>query len=130
MHLQDVAANLVIDAKPYGRAMGRDDGGIDIEQMRLFFDQMSPYARKASGAIHRADRTVAFKLQPRKRDRSAIRDRDTAMLSFEPATVFSSRHLADIFSTAPMRAIFGERHSLESMLAVEAALAKVKHSSV
>jgi 3-carboxy-cis,cis-muconate cycloisomerase len=48
------------------------------------------------------------------------------MLSFEPATVFSSRHLADIFSTAPMRAIFSERHSLESMLLVEVALAKVE----
>ena len=48
------------------------------------------------------------------------------MLSFEPATVFSSRHLADIFSTAPMRAIFGESNSLASMLLVEAALARVQ----
>ena len=48
------------------------------------------------------------------------------MLNFEPATVFSSRHLADIFSTAPMRAIFSERNSLESMLLVEVALAKVE----
>ena len=48
------------------------------------------------------------------------------MLSFEPGTVFSSRHLADIFSTAPMRTIFGERNSLESMLLVEVALAKVQ----
>ncbi|MGY3422498.1 adenylosuccinate lyase [Bradyrhizobium sp. F1.13.4] len=48
------------------------------------------------------------------------------MLSFEPGTVFSSRHLADIFSTAPMRTIFSERNSLESMLLVEVALAKVQ----
>ncbi|MDA9509301.1 3-carboxy-cis,cis-muconate cycloisomerase [Bradyrhizobium sp. CCBAU 11386] len=48
------------------------------------------------------------------------------MLSFEPATVFSSRHLADIFSTAPMRAIFGESNSLASMLLVETALARVQ----
>ncbi|EJN13548.1 3-carboxy-cis,cis-muconate cycloisomerase [Bradyrhizobium sp. YR681] len=48
------------------------------------------------------------------------------MLSFEPATVFSSRHLADIFSTAPMRAIFAESNSLASMLLVEAALARVQ----
>jgi 3-carboxy-cis,cis-muconate cycloisomerase len=48
------------------------------------------------------------------------------MLSFASATVFGSRHLADLFSTAPMRAIFGERNSLESMLLVEVALARVQ----
>lgn len=48
------------------------------------------------------------------------------MLSFEPGTVFSSRHLADLFSTAPMRAIFGESNSLASMLLVETALARVQ----
>ncbi|WPO39459.1 3-carboxy-cis,cis-muconate cycloisomerase [Tardiphaga sp. 42S5] len=48
------------------------------------------------------------------------------MLNFEPATVFGSRHLADLFSTAAMRAIFNERNSLASMLLVEVALAKVQ----
>jgi len=37
-------------------------------------------------------------------DRSAIDGCGIAMPSFEHAAVFSSRHLADIFSTAPMRA--------------------------
>lgn len=48
------------------------------------------------------------------------------MLTFEPGSVFGSRHLADVFSTAPMRAVFSELNSLKSMLAVEIALAKVE----
>lgn len=48
------------------------------------------------------------------------------MPSFEPTTPFGSRHLADLFSTAPMRAIFSERASLQAMLDVEVALARVQ----
>ena len=45
------------------------------------------------------------------------------MLSFEPATPFGSRHLAGLFGTAPMRAVFSERNALQCMLDVEVALA-------
>ena len=48
------------------------------------------------------------------------------MLSFEAGTPHGSRHLADLFGTASMRAIFSERKSLEAMFLVEAALARVQ----
>ena len=48
------------------------------------------------------------------------------MLSFEAGTPHGSRHLADLFGTASMRAIFSERKSLDAMFLVEAVLARVQ----
>jgi 3-carboxy-cis,cis-muconate cycloisomerase len=47
-------------------------------------------------------------------------------VTFTSASPFSSRHLADMFSTAAMRAIFSEDRTIQSMLDVEAALARVQ----
>jgi 3-carboxy-cis,cis-muconate cycloisomerase len=51
---------------------------------------------------------------------------DAVMENFEPATPFGSRHLADLFGTAAMRAVFSERNALQCMLDVEVALAAVQ----
>lgn len=47
-------------------------------------------------------------------------------MTFSSATPFASRHLADLFSTPAMRAIFDERRTLQAMLDVEVALARVQ----
>jgi 3-carboxy-cis,cis-muconate cycloisomerase len=49
-------------------------------------------------------------------------------MSFDAATPFASRHLADLFSTPAMRQVFSERATLQAMLDVEAALARVQGS--
>ncbi len=48
------------------------------------------------------------------------------MLNFDAGTPLGSQHLADLFSTAPMRFVFGEKNSLQTMLDVEVALAQVQ----
>lgn len=47
-------------------------------------------------------------------------------MSFSSATPFASRHLADLFSTPAMRAVFDEQRTLQGMLDVEVALARVQ----
>jgi 3-carboxy-cis,cis-muconate cycloisomerase len=47
-------------------------------------------------------------------------------MTFQPASPFGSRHLADLFSTAAMRQVFSETANLQAMLDVEAALARVQ----
>jgi 3-carboxy-cis,cis-muconate cycloisomerase len=47
-------------------------------------------------------------------------------MTFASATPFASRHLADLFSTPAMRAVFSELRTLQAMLDVEVALARVQ----